>query len=149
MNHYYDTGVLLKLYTEETESKTIRSFVECLAASIPFHGFHQSEAASALQLKAFRGECSIEQANRAIADIEDDLAGGVLRSVNPDWNTVWEKCAQLAQAHAADTGCRTLDTLHVACARTLGFRLFVSTDARQMKLAERAGLRVVNPLAAH
>lgn len=145
MNHYYDTGVLLKLYTEEPESDRVREWVTPIAERLPFHAFHLSETISALQLKAYRGECGIDQSNRAIADIEEDRADGLLQNVRPDWDMVWEKCSQLAQSHAAATGCRTLDTLHVACARTLGFRRFVSTDERQRKLAQRAGLEVFRP----
>jgi len=48
-------------------------------------------------------------------------------------------------AHAASTGCRTLDALHVACARVLSIREFVTTDERQTALARHAGMRVTNP----
>jgi predicted nucleic acid-binding protein len=46
--------------------------------------------------------------------------------------------------HSA-TGCRTLDTLHIACARQLAIREFVTTDRRQANLAKRLGMRVLDP----
>lgn len=143
---YFDTGVLLKLYTIEPESPAVRRFVERSAKAIPFHALHRSETASAFHLKAFRRECTIEQANRAIADIEDDLKSGVLQPFAPDWESVWERCREFSTAHAATTGARTLDTLHVACAREQGLRDFATTDQRQATMAERVGLRVVDPL---
>ena len=145
MTRYFDTGLLLKLYTEEPESKAIRSFVLSAGEAVPFHTFHRSECASALHLKAFRGECSKAQANRALADIDEDLRSGVLQSVLPEWENVWQRCFDLVRAHSAQTGCRVLDSLHVACAEELGFREFVTSDKRQTALAEISGFTVVNP----
>jgi len=146
LNAYYDTGILLKLYTAEPESDAVREFVTGRAEAIPFLSIHRSECASALHLRAFRGECSIATANRALGDIDNDVRSDVLRVFKPDWEKVWWRSADLAQAHAAVVGCRTLDTLHVASALEMGFRLFVSSDSRQAKLAERIGLEVSSPL---
>jgi len=142
---YYDTGVLLKLYTEEPESKKVRTYVVGQGDPLPFHAFHHSECTSAFHLKAFRRECTVAQANRALEDLQEDLRHGVLRRVRPDWDEVWDRCRELSLAHAAETGCRTLDTLHVACALELGYRDFVTTDKRQSALADRIGLRVCDP----
>ncbi|MCC5808120.1 MAG: type II toxin-antitoxin system VapC family toxin [Opitutales bacterium] len=145
MNCYFDTGLLLKLYTDEPESGAVQAFAIETAQPIPFLALHQAECASALHLKAFRGECSIAQANRALADIHEDLRAGVLYALTPDWVAVWRQCTELAQSHAAVIGCRTLDALHVACALELGFRHFVSSDARQSSLAKRVGMSVHCP----
>ena len=142
---YFDTGLLLKLYTEEAESDRVRTFVVQRAEPVPFHSLHRSECASALHLKAFRGECTVSQANRALEDIQEDIRNGVLRRIRPEWDEVWDRCHELARAHAAATGCRTLDTLHVACAMEAGFREFATSDKRQSALAERIGLRVIDP----
>jgi len=146
MSYYYDTGILLKLYTEETESAAVRKFCMEVAEPIPFSELHHSECASALHLKAFRGECSVAQANRALADMADDRRSGVLHTIHPDWQTIWSRTAHLAQSFAATTGCRTLDSLHVACALELGYVQFVSSDIRQSKLAREAGLSVCCPV---
>jgi predicted nucleic acid-binding protein len=143
---YYDTGVLLKLYTQEPESAAIRDFVVRRNERIPFHSLHHSECTTALELKAFRGECSREQSARALADVEDDLANLVLLPVDIDWGAAWRVCREMARAFAAETGCRTLDTLHIACARSLAIRGIVTTDARQRQLAERVGMRAISPL---
>lgn len=145
MSYYYDTGLLLKLYTEEPESDAVRTFCIQSAEPIPFLALHQSECTSALHLKAFRGECSVAQANRALSDIAEDRRAGVLHSINPNWQAIWKRTTELAQSYAAITGCRTLDSLHVACALELGYVRFVSSDARQSKLAGHLGLEVVCP----
>jgi predicted nucleic acid-binding protein len=145
MTRYFDTGILMKLYTPEPESRNVQRFVSDHGKAIPFHTFHLAEFASAFHLKAFRGECEAAQANRALADVEEDRRSGVLYDLLPDWELVWLRCVQFATAHAAETGCRTLDTLHVACAVEMGFREFVTSDRRQAALAKRLGLTVHNP----
>jgi predicted nucleic acid-binding protein len=142
MTRYLDTGVILKLYTLEPLSPAIRQMVVTAGEPICFTPLHHAECVSALKLKVFRGECAEPEAASTILDLESDLASGVLRRTVVDWVDVWELCRQLSVAHAAVIGSRTLDTLHVASAIQLGLREFVSTDARQRQLAERAGLRV-------
>jgi len=142
---YYDTGVLLKLYTQEPESAAVRRFVTSAGMALPFLDFHHSECASALHLKVFRRECSLQQANGALADIEEDLRNDVLRRLQPEWDEVWQRTLELTRAHASVTGCRTLDTLHVAAAVTLGFRTFATSDLRQSTLADRLGIGVCDP----
>jgi predicted nucleic acid-binding protein len=144
---YYDTGVLVKLYTPEPESPSVRRFVVETGQTLPFLSLHRSECASAFHLKAFRGECSLAQANRALADIAEDVRTGLLTYLQPDWEFVWQKSVELTQAHSANTGCRTLDVLHVAAAVTLGFREFATSDIRQFRLAAHLGLAVHNPTA--
>ena len=144
MTRYYDTGVVLKLYTIEAESPAVRRFVKRGKEAIGLNSLHRSECVAAFRLKAFRGECEEDTAAQAIADMEDDLAAGVLRLVGIDWDAAWVGCRSIADTHASETGCRTLDTLHVACARQLAIREFVTTDQRQALLAKRPGMRVVD-----
>jgi len=145
MSIYYDTGLLLKLYTIEPESSAVRQFVISRGDPLPFHSFHRTECASALHLKVFRKECTLAQANRALADIEEDIGSGVLQETYPNWDKTWVYCLELSRSHAAFTGCRTLDTLHIACASILGFREFATSDRRQASMADRIGMRVQNP----
>ena len=142
MSRYYDTGLILKLYTEEAESDVVRDWVTGKEEALVFTTLHLSECVSALRLKCFRKECSEEQAAGAILDIENDLVSGALRSVFIDWVEAWHQCRILSDAHAGTTGCRTLDVLHVACAKQLGAREFLTTDVRQSNLAKKAGMRV-------
>ena len=146
MKLYYDTGLLLKLYTHERDSDAVRKFVVRRREALAFTPLHHSECVSALRLKCFRGEAGEEEVAGALRDIESDFAAGVLRTVPVDWDAAWLRCRVLSDAHAAVTGCRTLDALHVACALLLGADQMATADARQANLARKAGLRVVNPL---
>jgi predicted nucleic acid-binding protein len=101
-----------------------------------------SECVAAFRLKCFRKECLDFEAAQAILDIESDIRSGVLLQTALDWDEAWRQCRILADSHTATTGCRTLDALHVACAKQLGIREFVSTDNRQCKMAKIAGMKV-------
>lgn len=143
---YYDTGIVLKLYTEEPESACIRTLVRERGLALYVSGLHLCEAISALRLKQFRNECTRQQDDLAIACIEDDLRKRILRMAPLDWPAVWLRSQMLARTETGRTGTRTLDTLHVACALSLHAVEFITTDLRQAALAETCGLSVLNPI---
>lgn len=147
MKSYYDTGLLLKLYTNERDSEVVQEFVVRHREALVFTPIHHAECVSALRLKCFRGEAAEEEVAGALRDMDCDVAAGVLRTVPVDWDAAWMRCRILSDAHAASTGCRTLDALHVACALLLGVDLLVTADSRQATLARKAGLSVVDPMA--
>jgi len=55
----------------------------------------------------------------------------------------------LSDQFASRTGARTLDTLHVAAARLLGAKEFLTSDDRQAKLARAIGLKVLDPTSKY
>jgi predicted nucleic acid-binding protein len=148
MTAYFDTGIILKLYTEETASPAVRAFVVARRKAVPIHDFHLTECTTALRLKHFRGECDEKTASSALAHIMEDIRNGVLRVIPIDWGETWRLCRSLANDHAGQVGCRTLDTLHVASACLLGAREFVTSDGRQTALANLLGLTTINPCLA-
>ena len=111
-----------------------------------FTSLHRTECVSALRLKVFQGECRLEQSSAALANLDTDATAGVLKHTTLEWDEVWAQVEILARTHAAATGCRTLDSLHVASALQLGAREMVTRDGRQAALARKSGLKVVNPL---
>jgi len=147
MTTYYDTGILLKLYTAEPESAAVQDFVHHRRESIRITDLHHAECVSALRLKQFRGECTPDQAKSALALLAADLRAGTLLLVAVDWGQAWSRCRELSDSHAAETGARTLDVLHVACASQLQCREFVSSDKRQISLAGMADLEPIDPTA--
>ena len=149
MNAYYDTGIILKLYTQEQGSKAIRAFVVGRKKPVYLSPLHIAECGSALRLKQFRGESAPGQVAQALAHIEEDFDAGVLNPLPIDWDRAWQRCRALSDAYAGITGCRTLDTLHVACAVLVSAGEFITSDHRQIALGQSAGLRVVNPLACY
>ena len=147
MNSYYDTGILLKLYTAEPESEWVQGFIRLRKVQLWVTDLHVAECVSALRLKAFRKECGEDEASAAIDLIKADLRSGVLQIVEVDWNHTWQECRLLSDQFASRTGARTMDALHVAAARLLGVKEFLTSDRRQAKLARAIGLKVLNPIS--
>ncbi len=145
MKTYYDTGIILKLYTEESGSDLARAFVTVRGKAVFLSSLHAAEVRSALRLKQFRGECEPGHVARAIGNFESDFQAGVLKSLPVDWEMTWQRCQSLSEAHAATTGCRTLDSLHVACALLASSDEFITSDRRQLALGRLVGLQVINP----
>jgi len=52
-----------------------------------------------------------------------------------DWPSLFREAVKLAEQHTGAIGCRSLDVLHCVAAKTLAAAEFISTDARQKKLA--------------
>ncbi len=85
---------------------------------------------------------SEREADRMIADWEEDVAAGVNVLVPSDADAVLRLARTYSLQYTARKGHRTLDILHVATAVHLGAKEFLTFDARQRALAKHAGLRV-------
>jgi hypothetical protein len=98
------------------------------------------EVRNALRLGIFRRVLTNPQAAAAATAIETDLRMGRLVRTQVDWATTFRIARRLSTQHAAQTGTRSLDILHVASAKSLRVRRLASFDSRQMSLAVTAGL---------
>ena len=145
MKAYYDTGILLKLYLNESDSDVVRRYVVEQGRTLLIHSFHLAEMTSAVQLKVFRRECSRAQARSILRHIESDRQENVLSETGIDWNQAWAKCSEISRSYSQLTGCRTLDTLHLACALITESQQFITSDQRQIRMAKKVGLQVLNP----
>ncbi len=135
---YLDTGCLVKLYYPEPDSHLVASRVA--GKVICYCPLHELEFTNALHQKAFHGNATSAQVQAAKALVTTDLASGVLKRVPFDWESVYQDAVTLAAHHTAVMGCRSLDILHCAVAQALGTTDFVSTDGRQIRLAQTIGL---------
>jgi hypothetical protein len=139
---YLDTGCLLKLYYPEPDSEDV---VEAVAEqAIVLVALHELELSNALELKLLRKEARPAQV-RAVHDlVEVDLRAGKLYRPVLAWDDVLRDSKVLALSHTRKLGCRSLDILHCAAARRLGATSFVTTDARQRRLAGAMSLHCVD-----
>jgi predicted nucleic acid-binding protein len=141
----FDSGLLLKLYVMEPNTRAVVALSASLAEPMIFTEFHRAELTSALHRKLGRGEITAADLAKAQADIQADLRLGVLRWEEPDWKRVFTATVRLCSAYSAATHCRTLDAMHVALAQHLNISTIATTDARQTALATAAGLKVIRP----
>ena len=139
---YADTSFLFSLYAQDANT----SAAAALAADVdlPFlcTPLQWHELRNAVRLSLFRRDIDDVQAGRTFADIEGDLAAGVLRHTVVGWDEVFRCGEELGARHTPAVGTRSLDVLHVACALTLECPVFLTFDHRQAILAAEAGLSV-------
>lgn len=115
------------------------------ALALTHHG--RAEIVNAICLAAFRGYISRDAMKDALASFDEDFAQGRYAQADLLWRAALQRAAELSREHTAVVGCRSLDVIHVASALELGFRRFLTFDARQERLARAVGLKAVTPPA--
>jgi len=138
---YLDTSCLVKLYYPEPESARVAALVQ--SKPVCHISLHELEFHNALQLKVFAGTATASQAAVALAMVAADLQAGVLVSPHLEWHDIFAEAVRLADQNTGTIGCRSRGILHCAAARILNASEFVTTDARQKKLAAALGLNLV------
>ena len=142
MSAYLDSAILIKLYVPEPNSPDAAALAEKHGAPLVFTHLQDNEVKNAIRLKVCRKELTDAEVKIALANLNHDLETGRLARPLLNWPQIWQQADELSDRYAYETNCRTLDTLHVAAARGLGIRQFVSFEQRQRALAAKAGLRV-------
>ena len=138
---YLDTGCFVKLYYPEPDSAKVIAHIQ--GRPVGYSPLHELEFVNALQLKVFAKSATVAQVSAARALVESDVKQGVLVSAAADWRVVFQEAVSLADQYSHTLGCRSLDILHCATAKVLRATEFISTDARQKKLAVAMGLNLV------
>lgn len=138
---YLDTGCFVKLYYPEPDSAKVIALIQ--DKPVCYTPLHELEFVNALQLKVFFKNATAAQVTAARSSVEADLKSRVLVSPGGDWKDIFHEAVKLAEQHTETFGCRSLDILHCAAAKILAASEFISTDARQTKLAAAMRLNLV------
>jgi predicted nucleic acid-binding protein len=137
---YLDTSALIKLYLLEPGSGAVHQAVVGQDEPLPVWELQEMELANALRLKAFRKEIGVKDVEAQLALFARRKERGFYFFPDLDRGELFGVFMRLSAENTAKLGCRTLDILHVACARLLDPRLFLTADSRQHELAGKAGL---------
>ena len=138
---YLDTGCFVKLYYPEADSAKVVALIQ--GKPLCHTPLHELEFMNALQLKVFLKSATGAHVTSACALVEADLKAGVLVSPRGEWKDIFAEAVKLAEQHTGAIGCRSLDIMRCAAAKVLAASEFISTDARQKKLAVAMGLNLV------
>lgn len=111
---------------------------------LPVWDILDMEFTNALWLKVFWGELPEAEAVRLLGLFHDRHKRGQYFTPDLSRSRLLDRFRDLARK-TPDTGCRTMDILHVAAAMEIGADRFVSHDTRQRDLAKIAGLMLANP----
>lgn len=141
---FFDTGVVLKLVVEEPLSAVVRAFVATRRIPVPISKLIEVEMENALQAMLFRKQITWEQLAGARTLVQELIRRGRFVRMDVSLDRIAAEALNLAGVVTPVTGCRTLDLMHVATAKLLGVREFVSTDKRQIEAAKLCGLEVIN-----
>ncbi len=134
--------MITKWYVAEPNSSSALALRTRFAAPCFLTDLHRLELVTCWQLMVFRKQISASAASQALGDFEADIGAGLWIAAELSATALSAEALRLSLAYAATLGTRTLDILHVASARVLGQRPFVTGDRRQAALAQAAGLQV-------
>ena len=139
MSIYADTSFVVSLYLPDRYSSEAGRRM-ALRPHVWLTPLQKAEWVHAIERHVFQKHLARREAQQIFLDFERDRAVGVWAEVAlPD--SAYDVCEELARRHAARSGNRTLDTLHVASALELKAERFWTFDERQAKLARAAGLK--------
>lgn len=141
MRVYADTSFFVSIYlTDDTHSREAdRLFRANLG--IFCTPLHLTEFTHSIEQNTFRHRISPREGTQIYIEFERDRRAGLWHEVGQPELT-FAVSVDLARAHTAKLGTRTLDTLHVAAALELKAERFWTFDDRQAKLARAVGLKL-------
>ena len=134
MRLYADSSFLVSCYLVDANTTQAKAYLSGHDVPLTFTTLHDLEVRNAFQLAVFRGILKPNEAKAVSANLDADLRAGRLVRTSVRWPGVFRLAARLSERHAALTGTRSLDILHVAAAKTLRAEEFASFDHRQRAL---------------
>ena len=137
---YLDTSLVVKLIVAEPLSARVQAYLQERGCAVPYTRLIEIETVNTLHAKFFRREMTRPQLRACEDLIADYLAEG--RFIRPvlSMDDIFAEALKRLPTNTGGTGCRTLDLMHVASAKLLGFREFASTDKLQLKACKAASL---------
>jgi predicted nucleic acid-binding protein len=139
---YADTSLLVSLYTSDSNSDAAAASLRQLKDLIVVTPFGESEFVNSVELRVFRKETSLHQAENSLRDFQRDIDAGRFIVGRPVPANAYERATLLSRRHTRQIGVRGMDVIHVAIALELNAELFLTFDKNQANLAKRAGLTV-------
>lgn len=139
MRIFLDTSALAKRYVEEPGSKELEDLFASISTEIFVSTLAFVEFASAMGRKLQNKE------------IEKAKAGEVIRELEKDWFEVFAKIpledtlAEKAAAIALEYLLKGADSVHLASAQETGVELFVASDNKLIRVAQKMGINSYNP----
>ncbi len=137
-----DTSFLFALYGHDVHTPAAQAWVRSNRHPITLTSLQAFELGNAFRFGAFRKAIASADAWGSLAAFAADVQAGNLQIVDHDLAAVVAEAARLSERHTLTGGHRSFDVLHVAAAKVLGAKMFLTFDANQRKLATAAGLAV-------
>jgi predicted nucleic acid-binding protein len=140
---YFDSSALVPLYVPESFSASARREAR-QAKQLPYTALHRLEVQNAFELLVGRRSITQDEHRAVLQQLQDDLESQRLVPLTLDLERVFTAASDLSSRYSVRFLSRSLDLLHVAAARLVLCKTFVSADSRQLRVAKATGLRVVD-----
>lgn len=144
---YPDTSFLCSVYREQEHSVQADAYRSQMTEPLRVSRLLDFEFRQAIRLQVWLHQQNKKkgygqkEADQMLADWASDIATGVVEIIPVDHDAVLRLAEFLSSTYTPGGGNRTLDILHVATAKHLSAKDFLTFDARQKKLAQSMGLR--------
>ena len=137
---YFDAAFIAKFYLQEPESEAVRALTENSAGVVSLViGRLETELVFSRKLR--EGTVTSRGHEALIAQFQIDCEDGLWR-----WLPVTDELVTSAQEETrrlpAEVFVRTLDALHLTCARWHGYEHIYSNDKNMLRAAPHFGLQV-------
>jgi predicted nucleic acid-binding protein len=145
---YPDTSFLFSLYLPRPSSAAAAQVFAALPGPLPVTALLLYEFENAVRLAAWMNAqdkhkgFTTQVAQTALARLEADIDQVVLEIVPCDLGAIVSAARRISNTRTWRGGHRSFDLLHIATARYLKAKRFLSFDVAQRKLAEAEGLRI-------
>ena len=143
MTTYIDSSALVAVYVPERHSPSARRALGRVP-QVPYTLLHELEVANAFALLLGRRSITAGEHRAIRTQVRDDVEAHRLVPTALDWPQTFAGACELSESYTPTLLTRSLDLLHVAAARALGCKVFVSADDRQLAAAKAAGLKAVD-----
>lgn len=148
MRCFTDTSFLCALYREQDNSAEADAFIssfngEIIVSSQVLWEFRQSARFQVFRYQNDKTKGFPKaEADRLIEALADNLKAGAFILATVEWPDVHSIAETLSAAYTMKEGHRPMDILHIATAKHLALKHFLTFDANQTKLAEAEGFQV-------
>ncbi len=148
MRYFSDTSFLCALYREQDNTERADAFMEQIDGDIVVSSQVLWEFRQSARFQVFRHQrdktkgFSKSEAERMIEVLAANVKAGALTLVSVEWPDVHSIAETLSASHTMKGGHRPMDIIHLATAKHLGLKHFLTFDANQRQLAEAEGLVV-------
>ena len=148
MRAYFDSGLLFKLYWQETNTPAAQAIVLKYEPPILLSRFNEVEMLHVARRKTWLpGPTGLPlltaaQFQAGLTLLEQDLASGIVARLEVDYEEVFDAALELSRKHGQTIPVKTADLLHVAMME-IGFDHFVTADKQQHDFATRAAIHSV------
>lgn len=144
MSAYFDPSLLVALYLPELRTPILRDWLAQLRSPVGLNVWQELEFKNSARQKVRRGEASAGDLARTFRVFDDDcLKRRIIRRTVP-WEAGFAEAERLSRKFGTIHDCRSFDLIHVAIAVVSNLSNFATLDDGQSKLAEAAGLTVVD-----